>query len=83
MVKRSFMAPTSIPKMPKTTREDKFFKKSGGGLGAGSDFGISNSPSKMTKPEVLGILGLDVGDNWAQGCLLESCRLCLDHMLAI
>ena len=26
------------------------------------DFGISNTPSKMTKPEVLGILGLDVGD---------------------
>ena len=47
------------------------------------DFGISNSPSKMTKPEVLGILGLDVGDNWAQGCLLGMCRPCLDHILAI
>ena len=35
------------------------------------DFGISNSLSKMTKPEVLGILGLAVGDNWAQGFLLE------------
>ena len=50
---------------------------------AGNDFGISNSPSKMTKPEVLGILGLDVGDNWAQGCLLGMCRPCLGHMLAI
>ena len=47
------------------------------------DFGISNSPSKMTKPEVLGILGLDVGDNWAQGCLLELFRPYLGHMLAI
>ena len=47
------------------------------------DFCISNSPSKMTKPEVLGILGLDVGDNWAQGCLLESCRPCLGHMMNI
>ena len=36
----------------------------------------------MTKPEVLGILGLDVGDNWAQGCLLESCKACLGHILA-
>ena len=31
---------------------------------AGNDFCISNSPSKMTKPEVLGILGLDVGDKF-------------------
>ena len=31
-------------------------------FGSGNDFCISNTPSKMTKPEVLGILGLDVGD---------------------
>ena len=40
-------------------------------------------PSKMTKPEVLGILGLDVGDKWAYGCLLGMCESCLEHMLAI
>ena len=50
---------------------------------AGNDFCISNSPSKMTKPEVLGILGLDVGDNWAQGCLLEVYGLFLDQVSVI
>ena len=35
----------------------------------------------MTKPEVLGILGLDVGDNWAEGCLLVLCRPCLGNIL--
>ena len=49
---------------------------------AGMGFCISNSPSKMTKPEVLGILGLDVGDNWAYRCLLKVCRSCLDHIFA-